>query len=155
MAFGSYFPATYQQPYNNYQQMLQQQLYSAPQQQQIQNGGFVVVRSEEEARSYPVAPGHSVTFKNENEQYMYTKTMGFSQLDQPIFEKYRLIKEESQQDAVTASKIAENGLQTQEAILSQYVKKGELEQIFARLEALEAERPKKAAKKAKEEAEND
>lgn len=26
--------------------------------------------------------------------YVYTKTMGFSQLDRPIFEKYKLIKEE-------------------------------------------------------------
>ena len=73
-----------------------QQGYQAPQQQQlqIQNGGFVSVRSEQEARSYPVAPGNSVTFKNEVAPYIYTKTMGFSQLDLPIFEKYRLIKEE-------------------------------------------------------------
>lgn len=71
----------------------------APQQQaapmQIQNGGFVSVRNESEARSYPVAPGNSVTFKDETAPYVYTKTMGFSQLDRPIFDKYRLVKEDS------------------------------------------------------------
>lgn len=61
---------------------------------QIQNGGFIAVPSEEDARKYPVAPGNSVTFKNENAPYVYTKTMGFSQLDRPLFEKFRLVKEE-------------------------------------------------------------
>ena len=65
---------------------------------QIQNGGFISVPSEEDARKYPVAPGNSVTFKNENAPYVYTKTMGFSQLDRPLFEKFRLVKEE---DTVT------------------------------------------------------
>lgn len=35
-----------------------------------------------------------MTFKDENQPYIYTKTMGFSQLDRPVFEKYKLIKEE-------------------------------------------------------------
>lgn len=70
-------------------QQMQQQ--NAP---QIQNGGFVSVRNEDEARGYPVAIGNSVTFKDETAPYVYTKTMGFSQLDRPIFEKYRLVKEE-------------------------------------------------------------
>lgn len=69
----------------------------------IQNGGFVSVTSEEEARRYPVAPGNSVTFKNENAPYVYTKTMGFSQLDRPLFEIYRLVKEED-----TLNQISEN-----------------------------------------------
>lgn len=69
--------------------------YFYPQQQnQIQNGGLVSVRNVVEARNYPVAPGNSVTFKDENAPYVYTKTMGFSQLDRPIFEVFRLVKEE-------------------------------------------------------------
>lgn len=62
--------------------------------QQIQNGGLVSVRGINEARNYPVAPGNSVTFKDENSPYIYTKTMGFSQLDRPIFEVFRLTKED-------------------------------------------------------------
>lgn len=77
-------------------QQTQQMISSIPNQQQyqIQNGGFICVSSEEDARRYPVAPGNSVTFKNENAPYVYTKTMGFSQLDRPLFEKFRLVKEE-------------------------------------------------------------
>ena len=62
---------------------------------QIRDGGFIPVPSEDMARNYPVAQGTSVTFRDENAPYIYTKTMGFSPLDRPIFEKYKLIKEEA------------------------------------------------------------
>ena len=73
--------------------------YAVPQpvqmpQPQPQPRGFVRVQSENEARTYPVAPGTSVTFIDENAPYCYTKTMDFSQLDRPKFERYRLVKEE-------------------------------------------------------------
>lgn len=77
--------------YNNY---FQQYPYQYQQPQQIQSGGFVSVRSIEEAYNYPVAPGNSITFKDENSPYVYTKTKGFSPLEQPVFERYRLVKEE-------------------------------------------------------------
>lgn len=82
-----------------YQQMQSMQSMSQPQMQQqlsipqISNG-FISVRSEIEARNYPVGLGNSVTFKDENAPYVYTKTMGFSQLETPRFEKYKLVKEE-------------------------------------------------------------
>lgn len=94
----------YQNPYQPYQppiypQQMQAntQAQNTPVQQpapQIQNGGFISVRSEMEARNYPVAPGNSITFKDENTPYVYVKTMGFSQLDRPVFERFRLVKEE-------------------------------------------------------------
>ena len=95
-----YMPQNQQIPQNMQQAMPQSIQQNVPQQQtaqppQIQNGGFVSVRSEQEARNYAVAPGTSVTFKDENSPYCYTKTKGFSQLEEPIFEKYRLVKEES------------------------------------------------------------
>ncbi len=86
--------AYYNQYHPNYG--YQQPTYNYQQNQTIQNGGFVTVQSEEEARSYPVAHGMSVTFRNENLPYIYTKTLGFSQMDSPTFEKYKLIKEEAQ-----------------------------------------------------------
>lgn len=85
----NYYPQNYSQ-YNYYQN---QQLQSQPQ-QTVQSGNLISVRNEDEARMYPIAPGNSVTFKDENTPYIYTKTMGFSQLDRPVFEKYKLIKEE-------------------------------------------------------------
>lgn len=96
----SYFPQSYGQSIGN-----------VPQTPQIQNGGFVMVRSEDEARNYPVAFGNSVTFKDETSPYIYCKTMGFSQLDRPIFEKFRLVKEEQHQqieNKVAESKKVEN-----------------------------------------------
>ncbi len=80
-------------PYPNYGQQQMQQLQ--PQQQQIQNGGFIVVKSEQEVFNFPVGCGNSVNFKLENAPYLYTKTMGFSQFDKPVIEKYKLVKEEA------------------------------------------------------------
>ena len=77
--------------------MPQQVQATQPQQGQqypIVQGGFVRVMNENEARMYPVAPGNSVTFINENSPYCYTKTVNMGQLDRPIFEKYRLVKED-------------------------------------------------------------
>lgn len=75
--------------------MYGQQTYSAPQPQpQIRSGGIVTVSGEDEARRYPVAPGYTVTMRDETKPYLYEKTMGFSQLDQPIFRKARLVFED-------------------------------------------------------------
>lgn len=62
--------------------------------QSQQNTGIISVRDEDEARCYPVAPGVSLTFKNETAPYIYTKTMGLNQFDRPVFEKYRYEREE-------------------------------------------------------------
>ena len=59
-----------------------------PQNQQVQTP-FVNVRSEAEARNFPVGFGNVVCFKDESAPYIYTKAMGFSQSDKPVFEKYR------------------------------------------------------------------
>ena len=103
MAYNNFY-SPYQNAYNpyqqyqpNFQQQMQNQSNYQQSQQQIQNGGFVSVHNENEARNYPIAPGNSVTFKDENAPYVYTKTQGFSQLDRPVFEKYRLVKEEEYQ----------------------------------------------------------
>lgn len=79
------FPVGYQSYFPYQQQGFQQT-------NQIQSGGLVSVRSVEEAYNYPVAPGNSITFKDETQPYVYTKTKGFSPLEQPVFEKYRLVK---------------------------------------------------------------
>ena len=79
-------------PYPNVYPQMQIPMQTQP---QIQNGGFVSVRNENEARNYPIAPGNSITFKDETAPYVYTKTMGFSKLDRPIFEKFKLVKEDA------------------------------------------------------------
>ena len=106
--------------YNPYQYPYQQQIQ---QPMQIQNGGLVSVRGIDEARNYPVAPGNSVTFKDETSPYVYTKTQGFSQLDRPVFEKYRLVKEEDVQE-------------TRQSTHEQYALQSEVESLKKELEAL-------------------
>lgn len=104
MAYNNYFggyPASYQQYQTpNYQMTAQ------PQSMQIQNGGFVSVRSAQEAFNYPVALGNSVTFKDETAPYIYVKTRGFSQLEEPVFEQFQLVKVDNSQ------KVAEPGQTT-------------------------------------------
>lgn len=82
-------------------QQMQNQMMNQPQPQMqtaqntVQpNYGFVSVQSEDEARKWPVAPGNSMMFRDENAPFVYTKTMGFSQLDRPIFDKYKLVRME-------------------------------------------------------------
>ena len=68
-----------------------------PSQPQIRNGGIVSVPNEEVARAYRVAAGYTVTMRDENAPYLYEKTMPFSQLEQPIFRKARIVFEDTQQ----------------------------------------------------------
>lgn len=75
-----------------YPQMYQQQM---PNNNAQSNNGFLIVRSEEEARKYPLAPGFSMTFFDETKPYCYKKTMSFSPLDHPTFDVYKIVKEES------------------------------------------------------------
>lgn len=101
-------------------------------QPQIQNGGFIPVRNENEARSYPVAFGNSVTFKDESAPYIYTKTMGFSQLDTPKFEKYRLVKEEAQ-----ISSESEETTETNKVLGNEI--KARFDAVWGEIEALKSE----------------
>lgn len=81
---------------------IQQQATTQPAQQmqpQIRSGGIVCVANEDEARRYPVAPGYTVTMRDENAPYLYEKTMGFSAIEPPVFRKARVIFEDAQQAA--------------------------------------------------------
>lgn len=117
--------------YQNYQQGMPQMPQQAMPQQNTQamiNTDFVKVHGELEARNYPVATGGSVTFKDENAPYIYTKTMGFSQLDTPVFEKYRLVKEDS---APVNELLNDN---TEKLSLDEI--KAEIEDVWAEIESI-------------------
>lgn len=113
--------------------LTQQNVGNVQPQPQIQNGGFVSVRNEMEARNYPVAMGASVTFKDENSPYIYTKTMGFSQLDVPKFDKYKLVKE----TPAEPSNLPENGFYDDKPILDTIDwLKGQIEAIWGEIEGI-------------------
>ena len=129
MAYNSYFPVTYNPGYfPNYNQSYQQQAQS----QQIHQSGFVLVQSEQEARAYPVAPGNSVTFKDERQPYCYVKTMGFNQLDQPRFERYRLVKEDDPQEPTGTPQTAQTEKRGND---TEYATKSEVSNLRADFEA--------------------
>lgn len=144
------------QPNYNYQQQAypQAQMQMATQNQQtqpqIQNGGFIQVHNEDEARNYPIAPGNSVTFKDENAPYVYTKTMGFSQLDRPIFEKYRLVKEDDMptQNPPVSAEIAQQTNNIDYALKTDLTAlQAEIDALKQRIEELTAKKPAARTKK--------
>lgn len=129
----NYFNPYYPMQNNVYQLPQQQQIPQQIPQPQIQNGGFVSVRSEDEAKNYPVALGNSVTFKDETSPYIYTKTMGFSQLDRPIFEKYKLVKEMPAE----VSNLTENAADDDNSIKSTIEEmKAEIKRIWAQIDEI-------------------
>lgn len=167
MAYGNYFPVTYPnyygQPNPYYQQMQNQAMMQQNQQMQqaqqnqpvqqmqqptIQQSGLVLIPSEQDARNYPVAPGNSITFKDENAPYCYVKTMSFNQLDRPTFERYRLVKEDSPVTAQNTPASADGADGSKDTA---YALKSDLGAIWSEIDAikekLKAQVEKKPTKK--------
>jgi hypothetical protein len=70
--------------------------YPIQPQQAMQNGGYIPVRSEEEAMRYPLAPGTFATFRIEGTPFIVEKSMGFSQIESPQYRKYQLVPVEDE-----------------------------------------------------------
>lgn len=126
--YNNYYPYNpyYAQPYQTANSQSQQTIQ---QPQQIHNGGYVSVRSEDEARMHPVAPGNSVTFINELAPFIYKKTMGFSQFDRPIFEVFKIVPEK-----LPTSENADKQIKD-----ITYAEKSEIETLRATIEALKGD----------------
>jgi len=137
----------------------QQQQAQQMQQPTIQQSGFVLVQSEQEARAYPVAPGNSITFKDERQPYCYVKTMGFNQLDRPTFERYRLVKEDSPatpQNAPTSADDTDGGKDTAYALKSDVAALwGAVDEIREKIKQQSEKKPAKTKKLIEVEAEED
>ncbi len=95
---------------------------------QVQTSGFITIPSERDARNYPVAYGNSVSFKDENLPYVYTKT-AISQMELPIFKKYRLVEETSEMPVNPVSN-------DKSMNLSDYVTKAEFDRFLKEFDAL-------------------
>lgn len=141
--------AYYNQYSNFYPQQIQPNNYQMQsQQQQIQSGGFIPVPSEDVARNYPVAPGNSITFKNENAPYVYTKTMGFSQLDRPIFEKYKLVREEDAPESTQTAQIDHIDTKAIDTAIDKL--NGEIEAIWSEISGIKEQTKKPTTKRVKD-----
>ena len=78
-----YVPQTQQQPQNMVQAMQQ-------------GNGIVIVPSEGDAQSYPVAPGNTQWLKDQYKPYLYVKTVDVSGIAMPL-RKLRLVDETAQE----------------------------------------------------------
>lgn len=93
MVTGQSYPQYYQ-GYPNYQQYPQPvQITQQPVQpvQTIQNQILVWVQSEEEATKFPLSAGQSIFLMNQNDNYLYMKSV--DQLGKTTFVKKRLVDE--------------------------------------------------------------
>lgn len=109
----------------------QPQMQPQPQQpQQMQNGGFIVVPSEEDVMRYPVAIGNLITFKIENQPIVIEKSRGFSQFEAPHYERYKLVKEEMPTPEVKEYLLKSDFETAQQALLESQT------EIFSQIEGL-------------------
>ena len=144
--YNNYYPYNpYTQPYQVANSQMQQAVSPQPQPQQIHNGGYVSVRSEDEARMYPVAPGNSVTFINELAPFIYKKTMGFSQFDKPIFEIFEVIPKklptsENSTEPIKVTYAEKSDIETLQATIE--VLKSNIDTLNSKIGTLETKKPK-------------
>lgn len=134
------------------QQMMQdpmvKQVQAQPQ-QQTQSGGFMPAPNEAYALNYPIAPGNSMTFKIEGRPIVIEKSMGFSQLESPKIDRYRLVKE----TPTEASDLTKGELYDDKPILDTLDGlKDEIKTIWDEIEGL---KKKPVIKPKKKEAEDD
>lgn len=114
---------TFANPYYNFNPYAQ---YQPVQQQQPQSQSTIIhVQSEAQAREWAVAPNSSVTFIDDSRPYCYTKSMGMSQLEPPVFKRFRL---EEETDEVAQPPQSPPSAQID---LSEYMTKSEFEPFKA------------------------
>lgn len=114
----AYIPPYSPQGYMNYGQQFQT---SMPM-QQMPLTTFINVPSEEVARRWDVAPNRTERFIDDNRGYFYSKSVGASILEPPVFKKYKIVEEAGNFDAPQASTAA-----AAEVDLSDYMTKSEFE----------------------------
>lgn len=104
-----------------------------PYQMQVQSpqqSSFVHVQNERQAREWAVALGSSVTFIDDTAPYCYTKSMGVSQFEAPVFKKFRLVEE-------TEENAQEQPSPSQSIDISEYITKAEFEPFKSQIEVLQ------------------
>ena len=107
-----------------------------PYQLQQPQASFIRVQNEMQAREWNVAPGSSVTFIDDNAPYCYSKSMGMSQFEPPVFKKFRLVEETPVQNVQNTP---QGGSDVSGVNLSDYMTKAEFEPFKTLLERIEKE----------------
>ena len=84
MAYGGYFPQSYQQAYPQAYYMPQNQPTMPQNAQQQQNNPLTWVQGEAAAKAYPVASGQQVLLMDSEESTFYIKSTDQSGMPQPL-----------------------------------------------------------------------
>lgn len=109
----NYYPnyqSNYQPNYPQYQQPMQYQ-YTPPTQNQI----LAWVSGEKEAMDYPLSAGQSIFLMNQNDNYLYAKSV--DQLGKTTFIKKRLVDESDNKEPTVD--------------LSEYIRREEIENLIS------------------------
>lgn len=73
---------------------------------------FMSIRGKEIAINYPIAPNHTIIFKDEIAPYIHVKSMGSSPLEKPTMESYvredTITQEKASDDSSVIEQIQEN-----------------------------------------------
>ena len=104
--------------------MAMQQLMPQP---QSQSNTIIHVPSEEVARRWDVAPNSSVTFIDDSKPYCYTKSMGMSMLETPVFKRFRLVEQAEAASESEQQSSADQQNATPQIDFSAYMTKAEFE----------------------------
>lgn len=123
MAFGNQFYGGGMSPYA---QMAMQQMQMPQMQPQTQSNAIIHVPSEDVARRWDVAPNSSVTFIDDSKPYCYTKSMGMSMLEAPVFKRFRLV-EEAEPPLTNENSEIQNQTTAPQIDMSEYLTKAEFE----------------------------
>lgn len=107
------YPNQYYQQPNNYM-LPQYQNFQAQQRQEQLNQVFAnsyvynFTRDKAEAENWPIAPGNTLVFKDQNGQYFYTKSLGYGPNEKPIFIIYK--REDYVEPAQVTEQVEQNPL---------------------------------------------
>ena len=119
----------YTQGYGTYPQMAMQQMQPPA---QTQSSVFIHVQSEAQAREWAVAPNTSITFIDDTKPYCYTKSMGASLLEPPVFKRFKLVEEDISENATEQLTTT-----SQQLDLTEYLTKAEFEQCKSVIEDMQ------------------
>lgn len=126
---------------NPYAQMAMQQYQQNMQMQQpqpqAQSNAIIHVPSEEVARRWDVAPNSSVTFIDDSKPYCYTKSMGMSMLEAPVFKRFKLVEETEPVPANDGQTVSDQQTPMPQVDLSAYMTKAEFESYKAIIEDMQ------------------
>ena len=125
-----YFPTNYSPYPVQYPQVMGQNMQM--QQTQPQSSSFIHVQSETQAREWAVAPNTSITFIDDTKPYCYTKSMGASLLEPPVFKRFKLVEEDISDNTTNQSTTT-----TQQIDLSEYLTKAEFEEYRSVIEDMQ------------------